>query len=39
MLNAADRAQGEERKQLLRKLDQHLKLLDQQHRQLLERYA
>jgi hypothetical protein len=39
MLNAAERAQGEERKQLLRKLDQHLKLLDQQHRQLLERYA
>jgi hypothetical protein len=36
--NAAERAQGEERKQLLRKLDQHLKLLDQQHRQLLERY-
>jgi hypothetical protein len=38
MFNAAERAQGEERKQLLRKLDQHLKLLDQQHRQLLERY-
>jgi predicted metal-dependent hydrolase len=36
--NAAERAQGEERKVLLRKLDQHLKLLDQQHRQLLERY-
>ena len=39
MLNVAERAQGEERKQLLRKLDQHLKLLDQQHQQLLERYA
>ena len=36
--NAAERAQGEERKQLLRKLDQHLKLLDQQAKQLLERY-
>jgi hypothetical protein len=36
--NAAERAQGDERKQLLRKLDQHLKLLDQQHKQLLERY-
>ena len=38
MLNAAERAKPEERKLLLRKLDQHLKLLDQQHKQLLERY-
>ena len=35
---AAERAKPEERKLLLKKLDQHLKLLDQQHKQLLERY-
>jgi len=35
---AADKSKPEERKLLLRKLDQHLKLLDQQHKQLLERY-
>jgi hypothetical protein len=39
MLSAADRAKPEERKLLLRKLDQHLKLIDQQAQQLLERYA
>jgi hypothetical protein len=38
MLSAAERAKPEERKLLLRKLDQHLKLLDQQSKQLLERY-
>ena len=38
ILSAAERAKPEERKLLLRKLDQHLKLLDQQHKQLLERY-
>jgi hypothetical protein len=37
--SAADRAKPEERKLLLRKLDQHLKLVDQQAQQLLERYA
>jgi hypothetical protein len=36
--NAAERAKPEERKQLLKKLDRHLKLVDQQHKQLLERY-
>jgi hypothetical protein len=39
MLSAAERAKPEERKLLLRKLDQHLKLVDQQAQQLLERYA
>lgn len=39
MLNAADKAKPEERKALLRKLDQHLKLLDKQAQDLLERYA
>jgi hypothetical protein len=38
MLSAAERAKPEEKKLLLRKLDQHLKLLDQQAKQLLERY-
>jgi hypothetical protein len=37
--NAADRAKPDERKLLLRKLDQHLREVDQQHQQLLERYS
>jgi hypothetical protein len=36
--NAAEKLTGKDRELALRKLDQHLKLLDQQHRQLLERY-
>jgi hypothetical protein len=39
MLSAADKAKPEERKILLKKLDQHLKLLDKQAQDLLERYA
>lgn len=39
LLSAAERAKPEEQKQLLRKLDQHLKLVDAQHKQLLERYT
>lgn len=39
LLSVAERTHGEERKQLLKKLDQHLKLVDQQHKQLLERYT
>ena len=38
LLSAAEKLAGKEREQLLKKLDQHLKLVDQQHRQLLERY-
>ena len=38
MLSAADKAKPEERKTLLKKLDQHLKLVEAQHKQLLERY-
>jgi hypothetical protein len=32
--NAAERAQGEERKQLLRKLDQHLKDVERRYQEL-----
>jgi hypothetical protein len=39
LLSAAERARPEDRKQLLRKLDQHLKEVDRQARELVERYA
>ena len=39
ILSAADKAKPEERKVLLRKLDQHLKLVNKQAQDLLERYT
>jgi hypothetical protein len=38
LLSAAERAKPEERKLLLKKLDQHLKLVEKQAQELLERY-